>query len=128
MRRFLDKLFENKKLSFLIPTLASVLLYLLFVIFGTAEDKINLMISTPIGCIFWFLGLFLVIYVQVRNPRCPERFLNFCELLATVFFCGFSVVQAILFVVSGFQGFTPVMCAGLMTYASVSWAHNKRAK
>ena len=50
MRKILDKMFENRKLSILIPILVSVLLYLLFIIFGVAEDKMNIIIATPIVC------------------------------------------------------------------------------
>ncbi len=126
MRKILDKLFENKKLSFIIPILASTLMYLLFVIFGKSENKNDYIISTPIGCIFWFFGVFLVIYIQVVNPRCPEWFLNLFELLSLIIFCTFSVVEAISFITNGFQNFNPLICAGLITYASVAWAHSKR--
>ena len=83
MRKILDKMFENKKLSILIPILVSVLLYLLFIIFGVAEDKMNIIIATPIASVFWFFGAFLVVYIQVKNKRCPEGFLNFIDVAAT---------------------------------------------
>ena len=76
MRKLLDKMFENKKLPILIPILTSVLLYLLFIIFGMAEDKMNITIATPIASVFWFFGAFLIVFVQVKNKNCPEVFLN----------------------------------------------------
>ena len=126
MRKLLDKMFENKRLSIVIPILSSLLLYLLFIFWGMVEDKVNIIIATPIASVFCFFGVFLVVYIQVRNKRCPDAFINFFELLATVAFSIFSVAEAISFIISGFQNFSPLTCAGLLTYAAVSWAHSKR--
>ena len=126
MRKILDKMFQNKKLSILIPIFTSTLLYLLFIIFGVSEDKMNIIIATPIAAAFWFFGVFFVIYIQVKNSNCPEGFLNFIELMAILFFGVFSIIDTISVVISGFQSFTPITVAGLLTYAAVSWAHSKR--
>ncbi len=128
MRKILDKMFENKKLAILIPILISALMYLLFIIFGVAEDKINIIIAAPIASVFWFFGVFLVVYLQVKNKRCPEGFLNSVEFAAALFFGIYSIVDAISVVISGFQSFTPITAAGLLTYASIAWAHSKRTK
>ena len=128
MKKILDKVFENKKLSILIPILISASLYFLFIIFGVAEDKMNIIIVTPIAAVFWFFGAFLVVYIQVKNKSCPEGFLNFFELMAFVVFTVFGLIGAIFFVISGFQNFSPSICVGIITYSSISWAHNKRTK
>jgi len=128
LRKILDKMFGNKKTSIIIPILVSVLFYLLFVIFGVAEDKMNIIISTPIASVFWFFGIFFIVYIQIKNKNCPEGFLNFFEFMVTVVFGVFSVALAISFIISGFKSFSPLICAGLITYASVSWAHSKRTK
>ena len=128
MRKILDKMFENKKLSILIPILISASLYLLFIIFGVTEDKTNIIIATPIASVFCFFGAYFVIYIQVKNKSCPEGFLNFVEFVATLFFGIYSIVDAISVVISGFQDFTPITAAGLLTYASIAWAHSKRTK
>ena len=128
MRKLLDRMFAKKKLSFFIPLLVSTLLYLLFIMFGVAEDKMNIIIATPIASAFWFFGVFLVFYIQVKNRNCPDVFLNFVEIFATLFFGVYSIVDAISVVISGFQNFTPITSAGLLTYASISWAHSKRIK
>jgi len=94
--------------------------------FGVSEDKMNIIIATPIASVFWFFGAFLVVYVQVKNRNCPEVFLNFFEFLTTLFFGIYSIVGAISVVISGFQNFTPITTAGLLTYASIAWAHSKR--
>ena len=128
MRKILDKMFENRKLSILIPILVSVLLYLLFIIFGVAEDKMHIIIATPIASVFWFFGAFLVVYVQVKNKSCPEGLLNLFELVGSLFFGIFSIIDTIVVVLSGFQNFTPITAAGLLTYASIAWAHSKRTE
>ena len=128
MRKILDKLFENKKLAFWIPIAFATLVYILFLLFGTAEDKNEFLISTPVGTLFWLFGVFFVVFVQVKNPRCPEWFLNFAELMAVVIFVLSGFIEAISFVISGFQNFSPLICAGIITYSSISWAHNKRTK
>ena len=67
MRKILDKMFANKKLSLIIPTAIALLMYLLFVLFGTSADKTNLMTVTPIVSVIGFFGIFLVIFVQVKT-------------------------------------------------------------
>ena len=64
MRKLLDKMFENKKLSLIIPMAIALLMYLLFILFGTAEDKTNLMIVTPIVSVIGFFGIFLVVFIK----------------------------------------------------------------
>lgn len=128
MRKILDKMFANKKLSILIPILISSLLYLLFIVFGVAEDKMNVIISTPITAVLWFFGAFLVVYFQVKNKNCPEGFLNFVEFGVALSFGIYSIFNVISVVVSGFQTFTPTTVAALLTYASIAWAHSKRTK
>ena len=127
MIRILDKMFENRKLSIAIPVAISALLYLLFIIFGTADDKMNIIIATPIAAVFWFFGAFLLVYIQVKNKRCPKGFLNFIEFFAALFFGIYSIISIISLLISGFQDFTPITSAGVLTYASISWAHSKRA-
>ena len=122
MRKILDTLFHNKKLSIGIPILIATVLYLLFIVFGMAEDKINLMITTPIVSIVVFFGVFALVLVQIKNTLCPAWFLNLFEFLLVVF----AVVQTISFVMSGFQNFTPMLCLGPVFFSAVSWAHSKR--
>ena len=54
--------------------------------------------------------------------------MNIVEFVATLFFGIYSIADAISVVISGFQNFTPITAAGLLTYASIAWAHNKRTK
>ncbi len=128
MRKIVDKIFENKKLSLIVPIAISILVYLLFVIFGTAEDKSNLMIITPIVSVICFFGVFLVVFIQVKNSMCPEWFLNLFELVATILFGIYAIVGVISFVVSGFQNFNVGICSDFVAYSAISWAHSMRKK
>ena len=126
MRKLLDKMFGNKKLSFIVPIAIALLMYMLFILFGRAEDKTDLMIVTPIVSVIGFFGIFLVVFVQVKNPICPEWFLNLGELLFAIGLGSFAVIRIVSFVISGFQNFDIVICLGLITYSAISWVHSKR--
>lgn len=126
MRKILDTLFHNKKLSIGIPILIATVLYLLFIVFGMAADKINLIIITPIVSIIGFFGVFAVVLVQVKNTLCPEWFLNLFEFLLVVIVGVYTIIGTVSFVMSGFQNFTPMLCLGPVIFSAVSWAHSKR--
>ena len=126
MRKILDTLFHNKKLSIGIPILIATVLYLLFIVFGMAEDKTNFIIITPIVSVVGFFGVFALVLVQVKNTLCPAWFLNLFECLVVVIAGIFTVEQTISFVMSGFQNFTPMLCLGPVIFSAVSWAHSKR--
>ena len=126
MRKLLDKMFANKKSSLIIPMAIALLMYLLFVFFGTSADKTNLMMVTPIVSVIVFFGIFLVVFIQVKNSMCPEWFLNLFELMATIIFSVYAIIGALSFVISGFQNFNVGICLGFVSYSSISWAHSKR--
>ena len=129
MRSILDKLFENKKTSMLIPIITAAVVYLLFVLFGKGEDKWNLVIIIPIVCVFWFFGVFLIFLMQIKNAMCPEKFLDFFELLVTVGCGAYSVIGAFAFIISGCQSSgVIVICTTMISHSSISWAHSKREK
>ena len=128
MRKILDKMFGNKKLSLIIPMAIALLMYLLFILFGTSEDKINLMIITPIVSVIGFFGVFLVVFIQVKNSMCPKWFLNLFELMVTIIFGIYAIIGTLSFIISGFQNFNAGICIGLVTYSAISWAHSKRIK
>lgn len=128
MRKILDKMFENKKSAMIIPLISAVVVYLLFVLFGTAEDKTNTIIMTPIVSAIWFFGVFFIIYIQVKNASCPEWFINLFEMLATILSGIYAIISVVSFFISGFQNYNFGLCPGLVTYSAVSWVHSKREK
>ncbi len=126
MRKILDKMFANKKLSLIIPMAIALLIYLIFILFGTSANKTNLIIVTPIVSVIGFFGIFLVVFIQVKNPMCPEWFLNLFELMATIIFSIYAIIGALSLVISGFQNFNVGICLGFVSYSAISWAHSKR--
>ena len=40
MKRVLDKMYQNKKITIFMPIIISIILYLLFVLFGSCDEKI----------------------------------------------------------------------------------------
>ena len=126
MRKILDKMFGNKRLSFWVPIIIAAVIYLLFLFFGVAENKSELLLSVAFATVFWLFGSFFVLFVQVKNSRCSEWFMNFFELLVTVVFVGGTISYVISFIIGGFQDFELSICQGIVTYSSVSWAYNKR--
>ena len=126
MRKILDKMFANKKLSLIIPMAIALLIYLLFILFGTSANKTNLIIVTPIVSVIGFFGIFLVVFIQVKNSMCPEWFLNLFELMATIIFSIYAIIGAFSLVISGFQNFNVGICLGFVSYSAISWAHSKR--
>lgn len=128
MRRILDKMFGNKKWCMLIPILIAMLIYLLFILFASTDNKINSMIAFPIISAFWFFGSFLVVYIQVKNTKCPEWFLNLFELIVIIGFGIYAISSIVQFIISGFQNLDYGLGMGLLTYSSVCWAHSKRIK
>ena len=128
MRKILDKIFENKKLSLIVPIAISLLMYLVFVLFGKSEDKTNLMIITPIVSAVGFFGISFVVFIQVKNSMCPEWFLNLFELMATIIFSIYAIIGGLSFVISGFQDFNIGICLGFVSFSAISWAHSKRTK
>ena len=127
MRSILDKLFENKKLAFWIPIAFAAVAYLLFALFGVSENKGEDLIVMLIVSIGWFFGVFLITFFQVKNPMCPEKFLDFFELMAIVVFVSCALVNMITFFINGFQDLG-VICPGAVTYSAIAWAHSKREK
>lgn len=124
----LDKLFENKKATLIIPIGIALVMYLLFVLIGMAENKVNLIITIPIVSFVWFLGVYLVVFLQIKNPICPERFLDLFELLSIIVFTFFTIVGIISWLISGFKSFNIEIVLGCVTYSAISLAHSKRIK
>ena len=128
MRKTLDAMFVNKKLSILIPLLSAAAVYLLFLLFGMSDEKINILLRTPFLSALCFFVVFLIIFIQVKNASCPEWFLNLAELLFTIAPGICSVIGVVSFVISGFQDFDESICIGMVIYSAISWAHSKRPK
>ena len=125
--KILDRMFCNKKWCMLIPALIAMFIYLLFILFSNTDNKINSIIAIPIISAAWFFGSFLVVYMQVKNPICPQWFLDLFELIVIVGFGTYAIISALRFITGGFQNLDYGLCMGLLTYSSVCWAHSMRS-
>ena len=125
MREFLDKIFNNRKATIFIPIIIALLIYVLLILFSTGEERNTYAIQVPIISVFCYFGVFFVIYIQIKNPLCPKKFLDFFEVLATIV----SSIAAVLFTISGLindiQDLVFVILACLV-FSSLSWVHSKR--
>ena len=125
MREFLDKIFNNRKATIFIPIIIALLIYILLILFSTGEERNTYAIMVPFISVFCYFGVFFVIYIQIKNPLCPKKFLDFFEVLATIV----SSIAAVLFTISGLindiQDLVFVILACLV-FSSLSWVHSKR--
>ena len=101
-------------------------MYVVFAIFGDMPDKSSLLITAPIMSVFVFFGFFFVLYIQVKNPMCPEWFLNLAEILVTCIWGISSIVLIITFLLDVKEGFSAAMMGVLCALSSVAFAHSKR--
>ena len=128
MKKILDRMFKSTKLSFVIPLSLALLMYLLFIIFSPSPNKAELIIMTPILSIVWLFGVYFIFLLQIKNPSCPEWFLNSFELLATIIFTFLFIMGTVSFFTTGFQNFNLQICFGCVTYSAIALAHSKRTK
>ena len=128
MRNILDAIFPNKKVSIFFPIGTAILTYLAFVLFGTAENKIELMLVVPIVSVACFAGVFCIFYIQIKNPICPEWFLNLLTLLAALVFVTYGAISCVCFAAGGFENFHIGTCLGFVAYSAMALAHSKRTK
>ena len=124
MKRILDKMFENKKLSLTVSLAAALLMYLLFILFGTADDKGDYMIAMPIISVICFAGVYVCMRIQTVIS-CVWLW-NFFELFAAVVLPIYSAAYCIAYIADGFQGFNPSCILGFVAYGAIALAHNGR--
>ena len=126
MRKILDFLFKRKVLSAVVPLLCAALVYLVFILFGEGTDKLQVIGIVPVVCSFIFGGMFLILYIQVKNPLCPDAFLDFGELFFLTFFSLVTIPNIVMFFINVKEGFTVSSLFGFIIWSAISVVHNKR--
>lgn len=126
MRKLLDIIFSNKKLSIIIPICINVIMLLLLILFGNPASKFNTVLAGLLISTVWFFGVYFILMIQVKNSFCPNWFLNLFELLITCITAIYTIIGIANFFITGFEVFNFYICLGLMTYSATAWAHNKR--
>ena len=126
MRNLLDRIFSNRRVSVVAPMIAAAVFYLLFVLFGQIDDKLNWMWLIPFISALWYGGVYFVFWIQMRNPLCPDGFLDFFELACFAAFGIASVFFAFRFFVNMAGGFAPTLCPAIITLSVVALVDKKR--
>lgn len=126
MRKLLDALLLPAKRWVVISIAAAALMLGLFWIFGGMPDKGEPLLTTLVVSLLWFWGVVLVLFIQVKNPSCPEWFLNLFELAMLVVFGAAWIVSCVNFLLHLQNGFSPAVCVCAVTWGAVSFAHSKR--
>lgn len=122
----LDGLFARKHLSFWIPMAAAAMMYVLFLIFGENSDKRDLIVQAPIFALLWFLGVCLVLGIQLINPACSSKAMDFFEIFVVVMVVWSAVVRIASFLFNMRGGFSRSTLAVIVTWSAVSMLHNMR--
>ena len=126
MRKLLDKMLANRSVAIVAPLVTAALMYLLYVLFGQAEDKANWLIMTPIISLIAYVGIYFVLWLQIKNPSCTEGFLNFLELMVLLVFGLGAVIFGVQFLMNLASGFTPSLCIGIISWSAIALVHGKR--
>lgn len=126
MRNLLDRLFSNRKAAIIVPIITAAVMYLLFVLFGQVEDKINWIWMIPIFSAICYGSGYFVLWIQLKNPFCSDWFLDLAELLCLAVF-GLGAVSFMLrFLVNMATGFVPMLCPAILTWSAVALVDGKR--
>lgn len=124
-RQLLDCLY-GKKWSQIIPIAIAAATYLLYLIFGEGEEKVFLLIASPIMSLIAFAGVYGIVSFQMKNPHCSEGFLNGGLLMLTVVF-GFSAVGLLISFLTNMQyGFAFSLPMVLSVVSGISLAYGQR--
>ena len=126
MRKFLDKILCKKKWCMLVPILVAACIYLLFIIFGEADNKLRVITTFFLLSALCFVCVFLVVYAQVKNKMCPDWFLALFELIVISVTGLFAVITIVQFFAGGCQNLDFAPCIGPITYSAVCLADSKR--
>lgn len=125
-RQILNLLYGSKWAR-IVPVLTAAAAYLLFLIFGVTEDKVFLLIASPVMSLIAFAGMYGLLWFQTKNPSCTEEFLNMGMLLFTAVFGGSAISLLATFLRSMQQGYTMMLPMTLVIWSAISLAHSKRS-
>lgn len=127
MRKLLDKMFANQKAAIVAPLITAGVMYLLYVLFGQGNDKVNWLIMTPIISLIAYVSVYFVLWLQIKNPSCPQGFLNFLEWMVLLVFGLGAVVFGVQFLMNLESGFTPALCVEIVSWSAIALVHGKRS-
>ena len=80
----LDKLFGNKKQTISLALAVAAVGYVLSLLFGDSSAAEDAFYRPVVTGIVVFVGLYLVMVSQLKNPLCTASFMNFMELFFAI--------------------------------------------
>ncbi len=84
LRRFLDKLSEKSTVVIIASAVYLSVMYILYLIFGVAEDKNMVLIFTPIATVMFYGFVRLLFFVFKKNPVTPPKYIDFVMLFLLI--------------------------------------------
>lgn len=126
MRNLLDRVFSNRKAAIIAPLVTAAVMYLLFLLFGQGEDKVNLLLELLLVSVIWYWGVYFIFWIQTKNSSCPEWFLDWSELLALAVFGLGAVNFGVQFLFHMAGNFAPSLCPAIITWSAIALVHGKR--
>lgn len=126
MRELLDRIFFNRKAAIIAPLVTAVVMYLLFVLFGHVENKLNWVLMVPVVSVIWYWGVYFIFRIQTKNSSCPGWFFDLVELTVLAVFGLGAVSFGLQFLVNMSHNFAPSLCPAIITWSAVALVHGKR--
>lgn len=126
LRVFLDKVFAKPTIKIALLLFLAVSSYLLFALFGQGEDKRTPLIGIPFLCVLVFGVVYLLLWVQLKNPLCPAKFLNLFEVIFLIGLLICTVSLTVQFLSDLRFGYTFSLPCCLCALAGLTLFHSRR--
>lgn len=126
MRSILDRLFTNCRVAIIAPLVTAVVMYLLFVLFGQVENKLNWVLMVPVGSVIWYGALYFALRILVKFPSCPAWLLDILELAALAVYGYGAVSLGVQFLMNMALNFEPSFCTSIISWSAIALFHGKR--
>ncbi|MBO5231670.1 MAG: hypothetical protein J6B88_03505 [Clostridia bacterium] len=118
----------NKKLSVIIPIVSAGIMYILYLIFGVAENKINMLLITPIVSLLAFWGVFLILFIIFKSSLPSAKYKTFIKYFFLICFVFYALFSGVSFIMNVKSGFSPIICICMVSCGAVAFAHKKTQK
>ena len=119
LRRILDYVSNNNKIFCVVSTIYSLMILLIFFIFGDNVEKTKLLIITPIISIIIYSFIRLLFYILSKNSMCKSRYI---DLMSIIFICIFIIGEILLtvnFITDVKNGYSPNIVVLLFGFLAV---------
>ena len=122
---FLDRLLLPKY-SFWVPVAVSIVLFILFLIFGRNSDKENLIVDVPVFALLSCAGILIVLGFQLINPFCSPKAMDWFELIILLLLYWSAIVSVLTFLFDMREGFSESTLGIVLSLSVLSFIHSRR--